>query len=96
MEVLNEYRGQIIEAFWITIQLTVLSALGALILGTVVAAMRLAPVPTLKWLGTAYVNVVRNTPLTLVILFCSFGLAQTLGVTLVDPASPTSIRVIRG
>ena len=92
MEVLNEYRGQIIEAFWITIQLTVLSALGALILGTVVAAMRLAPVPTFNWLGTAYVNVVRNTPLTLVILFCSFGLAQTLGVTLVDPASPTSIR----
>ena len=41
MEVLNEYRGQIIEAFWITIQLTVLSALGALILGTVVAAMGL-------------------------------------------------------
>ena len=92
MEVLNEYRGQIIEAFWITIQLTILSALGALILGTVVAAMRLAPVPTFNWLGTAYVNVVRNTPLTLVILFCSFGLAQTLGVTLVDPASPTSIR----
>lgn len=92
MEVLNEYRGQIIEAFWITIQLTVLSALGALILGTVVAAMRLAPVPTLNWLGTAYVNVLRNTPLTLVILFCSFGLAQTLGATLVDPTSPTSIR----
>jgi len=92
VEVLNEYRGQIIEAFWITIQLTVLSALGALILGTVVAAMRLAPVPTLNWLGTAYVNVLRNTPLTLVILFCSFGLAQTLGMTLVDPASPTSIR----
>jgi glutamate transport system permease protein len=91
VEVLNEYRGQIIEAFWITIQLTVFSALGALILGTVVAAMRLAPVPTLNWLGTAYVNVVRNTPLTLVILFCSFGLAQTLGVTLVDPTSPTSI-----
>ncbi len=91
MEVLNEYRGQIIEAFWITIQLTVFSALGALILGTVVAAMRLAPVPTLNWLGAAYVNVLRNTPLTLVILFCSFGLAQTLGVTLVDPTSPTSI-----
>ena len=92
MEVLNEYRGQIIEAFWITTQLTILSALGALILGTVVAAMRLAPVPTLNWLGTAYVNVLRNTPLTLVILFCSFGLAQTLGVTLADPTSPTSIR----
>ncbi len=34
---------------------------------------------------------VRNTPLTLIILFCSFGLSQTLGITLVDPKSPTSI-----
>lgn len=91
MEVLNEYRSQIAGAFWITIQLTVLSAIGALILGTVLAAMRLAPAPVLNWLGAAYVNVMRNTPLTLIILFCSFGLAQTLGVTLVDPESPTSI-----
>ena len=91
MEVLNEYRSQITGAFWITIQLTVLSAIGALVLGTVLAAMRLAPAPVLNWLGTAYVNVMRNTPLTLIILFCSFGLAQTLGVTMVDPGSPTSI-----
>ena len=59
--------------------------------GTLLAAMRLAPVPMLNWIGTGYVNVVRNTPLTLIILFCSFGLAQTLGVTLVDAKSPTSI-----
>ena len=55
---------------------------GALILGTVLAAMRLAPVPMLNWIGTSYVNIVRNTPLTLIILFCSFGLSQTLGITL--------------
>ena len=92
MEVLPGYTvGQVLEAFWTTIQLTVFSAVGALILGTVLAAMRLAPVPMLNWLGTTYVNVVRNTPLTLIILFCSFGLAQTLGVTFVDSNSPTSI-----
>jgi glutamate transport system permease protein len=91
VEVFSEYRGQIFEAFWTTIQLTVFSAIGALILGTALAAMRLAPVPMLNWIGTAYVNVVRNTPLTLIILFCSFGLAQTLGITLVDPKSLTSI-----
>ena len=79
MEIFTEYRGQIFEAFWTTIQLTVYSAIGALILGTVLAAMRLAPVPMLNWIGTTYVNVVRNTPLTLIILFCSFGLSQTLG-----------------
>jgi glutamate transport system permease protein len=91
VEVFSEYRGQIFEAFWTTIQLTVFSALGALILGTVLAGMRLSPVPVLNWLGTSYVNVVRNTPLTLIILFCSFGLSQTLGITLVDSQSTTSI-----
>ena len=91
MEVFSEYQGRIFEAFWTTIQLTVFSAVGALILGTVLAAMRLSPVPMLNWLGTTYVNIVRNTPLTLIILFCSFGLAQTLGITLVDSQSVTSI-----
>ena len=91
MEVFTEYRGQIAEAFWVTVQLTVYSAIGALLLGTVLAAMRLAPVPVLNLAGAGYVNVVRNTPLTLIILFCSFGLAQTLGITLTDPTSPTSI-----
>ena len=91
MEVFTEYRSAIFEAFWTTIQLTVYSAIGALILGTVLAAMRLAPVPMMNWLGTTYVNVVRNTPLTLIILFCSFGLSQTLGITLVDSQSTMSI-----
>lgn len=91
MEVFSEYQSQIFEAFWTTVQLTVFSAVGALILGTALAAMRLSPVPMLNWLGTSYVNVVRNTPLTLIILFCSFGLAQTLGITLVDSKSMTSI-----
>lgn len=91
MEIFSEYRGQILEAFGATIALTALSAAGALILGTLLAVMRLTPVPVLNWIGSAYVNVVRNTPLTLIILFCSFGLSQTLGVTLVDSTSPTSI-----
>jgi glutamate transport system permease protein len=85
----NSY--DVLGAFWTTIQLTVLSAVGALILGTLLAAMRLSPVPMLNWIGTTYVNVVRNTPLTLIILFCSFGLSQTLGITLVDSKSLTSI-----
>ncbi|MGE2727894.1 amino acid ABC transporter permease [Mycolicibacterium vaccae] len=91
MEVFTEYREQIFAAFGTTIELTVYSAVGALILGTVLAAMRLAPVPMMNWIGTAYVNTVRNTPLTLIILFCSFGLAQTMGLTLADRSSPTFI-----
>ena len=91
MELFSKYQTQIFEAFWTTIQLTVYSAVGALILGTLLAAMRLSPVPMLNWIGTAYVNIVRNTPLTLIILFCSFGLSQTMGITLADSKSLTSI-----
>jgi len=91
VEVFTEYREQIFAAFWTTIQLTVFSAIGALVLGTLLAAMRLAPVPMLNWLGTSYVNIVRNTPLTLIILFSSLGLAQTLGITLASRQSPTFI-----
>jgi His/Glu/Gln/Arg/opine family amino acid ABC transporter permease subunit len=86
-----EYRDEIFAAFWITIKLTAYSGLGALVLGTFLAAMRLSPVPMLRWLGSAYVTILRNTPLTLILLFCSFGLSQTLGVTLANPRSPTSI-----
>jgi glutamate transport system permease protein len=87
----GQHDYDILGAFWTTIQLTAYSAIGALILGTLLAAMRLSPVPMLTWIGTTYVNVVRNTPLTLIILFCSFGLSQTLGITLVDSKSLTSI-----
>lgn len=86
-----EYRGEIFAAFWVTIKLTAYSGLGAFVVGTILAAMRLSPVPVLRWLGSAYVTILRNTPLTLILLFCSFGLSQTLGITLANPRSPTSI-----
>jgi len=88
---LTEYRGQIFQSFTVTVELAVLSGTLALLLGTGLAAMRLAPVPVLRWLGGGYVHLVRNTPLTLLLLLCSFGLAQTLGVSLSDPKSPTSV-----
>ncbi|WP_406340251.1 amino acid ABC transporter permease [Streptomyces sp. NBC_00648] len=72
----------LLGAFWVTVQLTFYSAVGALIWGTVLAAMRVSPVPLMRGFGTAYVNVVRNIPLTVIIVFTSLGLFQTLGVTL--------------
>ncbi|UED86968.1 amino acid ABC transporter permease [Streptomyces profundus] len=67
-------------AFWTTVQLTVFSAIGALIWGTILAAMRVSPVPVMRAFGTAYVNVVRNIPLTLIIVACSQALYLTLGM----------------
>ncbi|MFF4265490.1 amino acid ABC transporter permease [Streptomyces virginiae] len=72
----------VLGAFWVTVQLTLYSAVGSLIWGLMLAGMRVSPVPLMRTFGTAYVNVVRNTPLTLLVLGCSLGLDQTLGITL--------------
>ncbi|NVM99585.1 amino acid ABC transporter permease [Arthrobacter sp. SDTb3-6] len=50
-----------------------ISAFFALILGTVVAGMRVSPAPAMRAAGTFYVNVVRNTPLTLILAFFALG-----------------------
>jgi glutamate transport system permease protein len=68
---------------WI-LKLTGASAVFALLLGVLLAAMRVSPVPVLRAFGTAWVNIFRNTPLTLVIFFCFFGLYSTLGLSLAD------------
>jgi glutamate transport system permease protein len=69
---LDAYR----QGFVTTLALTVLSSVLALALGTLLAAMRVSPVPTLRAAGAAYVEVVRNTPLTVVFVFAVFVLPQ--------------------
>ncbi|MFE6925695.1 amino acid ABC transporter permease [Nocardia sp. NPDC057663] len=79
LDLISRYDTEILDAFWVTIKLTFFSAIGALILGTLVAAMRVSPIPVARWVGSAYVSIFRNTPLTLIIVFCSLGLYTTLG-----------------
>ncbi|KQR98779.1 glutamate ABC transporter permease [Williamsia sp. Leaf354] len=69
-------------AYWVTLKLTFFAAIGALVWGTILAGMRVSPVPVMRMFGTWYVNIVRNTPLTLIVIFCSIGLYQNLGLTL--------------
>jgi glutamate transport system permease protein len=68
--------GPLWQGFQVTLELTVLSSLLALAIGTVLAALRVSPVPTLRAAGTAYVQIVRNTPLTVVFFFVVFVLPQ--------------------
>jgi glutamate transport system permease protein len=84
MQALLDNRDLVLKAFWLIIKLTAVSGVIALVLGTLLAAMRVAPVPMLRAFGTGYVSVFRNTPLTLIIFFCYFGLYANLGVTLSD------------
>jgi glutamate transport system permease protein len=64
------------SAFWVTIQLFLIAGVGSLILGTLIASMRVSPVPPLRWFAAAYVRIVRNTPLTIVLFMAAFGLPE--------------------
>jgi len=59
---------------WVTIQISVLGLLGALIIGTVVAVMRVSPLAPLRWIGATYVEFFRNTPLVVQLFFLFLGL----------------------
>jgi len=84
-DLLSKY--DVLGAFWTTIVLTFFSAIGALVIGTVVAVLRVSPVAVARTLGAGYVNTVRNTPLTLIIVSSQIGLYVNLGVKLADPSS---------
>jgi glutamate transport system permease protein len=65
-----------VDGFTRTVTLTLLAAVGALVLGTLIAALRVSPVPPFRWVGATYVTLVRNTPLTVVFFLVVFGLPE--------------------
>ena len=69
------------QGFRTTLTLTLFSAFFALVLGTVLGAFRVSPIPSLRGFGLGYVELVRNTPLTAVFFFAVF-VAPRLGVVL--------------
>lgn len=73
IELLLDNWDLFITGFRNTILLFVLAGIGALALGTLLAGMRVSPVPVLRLLGTGYVTIFRNTPLTLVFFFFAFA-----------------------
>jgi len=84
MDVIRDAFPDILQAFWLNIRLALYAGVGSLVVGTILAAMRVSPVPVLRWIGAGYVNTIRNTPLTLVMFFSLFGLSYQLGVSFSD------------
>jgi glutamate transport system permease protein len=73
MDILIDYWPLFRDGFLTTIELFLLSGVASLVLGVILAMLRVSPVPVFRATGTLYVTVVRNTPLTLVFLFFVFA-----------------------
>lgn len=81
MHILIDHAALFGRAVAMTLLLAVVGGVLAALLGLLVGLARLSPVPLLRGLGTAYVELVRNTPLTIVFFLMVFILPE-LGVQL--------------
>lgn len=72
----------LIQGAVLTLQVTVISLVAGTILGTLLALARLSPLKPLSWLATAYIELIRGTPLLVQIFLIYFGLPQITGVNL--------------
>lgn len=80
MDALTDNASAILDGFWLTIQLLVVNSIGALVLGTLIASLRLSPVPVMRAVAGVYITVFRNTPLLVLIILTYYGLPE-LGIS---------------
>lgn len=84
MDVIADSMSTYLDGFVVTLRLTAYSAVAAMALGLVMAALRVSPLRSLRLVAAVYVEVLRNTPLTLVFFFMvlvapQFGILPPLG-----------------
>ena len=76
MDLVLENFDLFLRAFRLTVGLFLVSALASLVLGTLLAAMRVGPVAILRSAAATYVTVVRNTPLLMIFILIAIGLPK--------------------
>jgi glutamate transport system permease protein len=76
VDVLVENAGLYWRGVLTTLQISLYSGIGALVLGTIMAGFRVSPVPPLRAVGTGWVTAIRNTPLSVVLFMIAFGLPE--------------------
>jgi glutamate transport system permease protein len=94
MPELIRYAPALAAGFLKNLELAGLCAAFSLVLGTILIAMRVAPSPVMRVAASVYVNVLRNTPLTLVLAFAGVGLSDTLGLTFSSTPSTNSFWLV--
>ncbi len=71
-------------AFLVNIELTLWSALFSTILGVILVMMRISPVASLRMVSGAYVELFKNLPLTIIMVFMVLGAYAQLKLSFSD------------
>ncbi|MFC7725375.1 amino acid ABC transporter permease [Nocardioides sp. GCM10028917] len=74
MEAVISNFDEYLKAFGLTIGLFVVSGIGALVFGTILAVLRVGPVSILNKAAALYVTLFRNTPLLMIFVFMAIAM----------------------
>ena len=91
MDLFVDGAGPLLSALGTTVLLAVVAGVGALVLGTLVAAARISPVPVLRGAAFAYVQFFVNVPLLALLILAVFALPDA---GLILPLAPTAVLVL--
>ena len=78
---LSGYLNDFLRAAWLTLQVTLLAFVVAMLLGLLAALASTSRVAVLRAIASCYIEVIRNTPVLLQIFIVFFGL-PSMGITL--------------
>ena len=84
-DIISLYLPYLLQAAGLTIGLSVVSAILAIIFGFIGAMGRLSRFAPIRWIATIYVEVVRGTPILVQLLFWYYGIGQLLSNLGFDP-----------
>jgi glutamate transport system permease protein len=91
MRVLTDHLPELWAGIQVTLLITVIGFAGALVLGVLIAAARISPLPGLRLVGTAYVEAFQNIPLLVWLIIFVFAL-PVIGI--IYPLVTTAIVVL--
>lgn len=96
---MDKFDFNVIERTWVylfktgmsfTLELTGLAMVGGILIGTVLAMMRLSSIKSISLVATSYVNLIRSMPLVLVIFWFYF-LVPYIGAWIIGANQPISV-----
>ncbi|WP_249435894.1 ABC transporter substrate-binding protein/permease [Paenibacillus sp. Marseille-Q4541] len=81
-DIAYEYRHYYAKGIGYTLMLSALGVIFGFLIGLIITLIRMSGMRVLRWIGTAYVEVLRGTPMLVQLMIIHYGLALVFGVNL--------------
>jgi glutamate transport system permease protein len=91
MDIFVDSAGPLLSAIGTTVLMAVIAGVGSLVLGTLIAAARISPIPILRSVAFAYVQFFVNVPLLVLLILAVFALPDA---GIIMPLAPTAVLVL--